>query len=95
MIASLSGRLADAAEDSAVVDVGGVGYLVYCSGRTLRALPPVGEAVSLVVETHVREDHIHLYGFQAPVERDWFPLVADRPRRRRAACAGSALAAGA
>ena len=75
MIASLSGRLADAAEDSAVVDVGGVGYLVYCSGRTLRALPPVGEAVSLVVETHVREDHIHLYGFQTPVERDWFRLL--------------------
>ncbi|MDP7540367.1 MAG: Holliday junction branch migration protein RuvA [Alphaproteobacteria bacterium] len=75
MIASLSGRLADAAEDSAVVDVGGVGYLVYCSGRTLRALPPVGQAVSLVVETHVREDHIHLYGFQTPVERDWFRLL--------------------
>jgi holliday junction DNA helicase RuvA len=75
MIASLSGRLASAEEDSAVVDVGGVGYLVFCSGRTLRALPPVGEAVSLVVETHVREDHIHLYGFQAPAERAWFRLL--------------------
>jgi len=75
MIASLSGRLASAEEDSAVIDVGGVGYLVVCSGRTLRAMPPVGEAVSLVVETHVREDHIHLYGFQAASERAWFRLL--------------------
>ncbi len=75
MIAKLSGRLDSAAEDQAVVDVGGVGYLVYCSGRTLRALPAPGGSVRLFVETHVREDHIHLYGFADEAERDWFRLL--------------------
>ena len=75
MIAKLSGRLDSAAEDRAVVDVGGVGYLVYCSGRTLRALPAPGGSVRLFVETHVREDHIHLYGFADEAERDWFRLL--------------------
>ena len=72
MIASLKGILDSAGEDWAVVDVGGVGYLVFCSGRTLAAMPAPGEAVALRIETHVREDHIHLYGFVAKVERDWF-----------------------
>ena len=72
MIASLKGILDSTGEDWAVVDVGGVGYLVFCSGRTLAAMPAPGEAVALRIETHVREDHIHLYGFVAKVERDWF-----------------------
>jgi Holliday junction DNA helicase RuvA len=75
MIASLKGVLESVAEDSAVVDVGGVGYLVFCSGRTLSNLPRPGEAVRFVVETHVREDHIHLYGFAETGERDWFRLL--------------------
>ena len=75
MIARLSGRLDSIAADSAVVDVGGVGYLVYCSGRTLRALPEPGESVRLFVDTHVREDHIHLYGFSDETERHWFGLL--------------------
>ncbi|MFQ5958157.1 MAG: Holliday junction branch migration protein RuvA [Alphaproteobacteria bacterium] len=75
MIAKLSGRLDSVAADAAVVDVGGVGYLVYCSGRTLRGLPAPGEAVRLFVDTHVREDHIHLYGFIDESERDWFGLL--------------------
>lgn len=72
MIASLKGILASIGEDSAVVDVGGVGYLTYCSARTRAALPREGEAVALLVETHVREDHIHLYGFAGAAEREWF-----------------------
>jgi holliday junction DNA helicase RuvA len=72
MIAKLSGILDSAGPDGVIVDVGGVGYLVFCSARTLRQLPGKGEAVRLVIETHVREDHIHLYGFLDTAERDWF-----------------------
>jgi len=75
MIAKLSGILDSSGADGAVVDVGGVGYLVFCSARTLRQLPGEGEAVRLVVETHVREDHIHLYGFIDDGERDAFRLL--------------------
>ena len=75
MIASLKGVLESVAEESAVVDVGGVGYLIFCSGRTLSNLPQPGEVVRFEVETHVREDHIHLYGFAHAGERDWFRLL--------------------
>lgn len=74
MIAKLSGRVDSLGEDWAVIDVGGVGYLVFCSRKTLGRLA-VGEAASLVIETHVREDHIHLYGFMGSAERDWFRLL--------------------
>jgi len=75
MIAKLTGLLDSAGGDSAVVDVGGVGYLVFCSSRTLGKLPTKGGPVSLLVETHVREDHIHLYGFADVAEREWFRLL--------------------
>ncbi|MBF0374614.1 MAG: Holliday junction branch migration protein RuvA, partial [Alphaproteobacteria bacterium] len=75
MIAKLRGLLDSQGDDWAVIDVGGVGYMVFCSGRTLSRLPAVGEAVALVVETHVREDHIHLYGFFDAGERAWFRLL--------------------
>jgi Holliday junction DNA helicase RuvA len=75
MIASLRGVLEMLGEDSAVVDVGGVGYLVFCSSRTLGDLPAPGSAVRFHVETHVREDHIHLYGFLEEAERSWFRLL--------------------
>lgn len=75
MIAKLSGLLDLVDEDSLVIDCGGVGYLVFASARTLRALPAPGESVTLQVETHVREDHIHLYGFIDAAERDWFRLL--------------------
>lgn len=75
MIAKLTGILDSQGEDWAIVDVAGVGYMVYCSGRTLSALPPTGDRVGLTIETHVREDHIHLYGFADAVERDWFRLL--------------------
>ena len=74
MIAKLKGLIDSLGEDWAVIDVGGVGYLVFCSGRTLGRLG-AGEAAEVLVETHVREDHIHLYGFIDAVERDWFRLL--------------------
>jgi holliday junction DNA helicase RuvA len=75
MIAKLSGVLDRAGADGVVIDVGGVGYLVFCSPRTLRQLPGEGEAVRLVIETHVREDHIHLYGFIDEAERGIYRLL--------------------
>ncbi len=75
MIAKLSGTLDSIGPDGAVIDVGGVGYLAFCSTRTLGRLPPSGSPVRLFVETHVREDHIHLYGFVDAAERDWFRLL--------------------
>lgn len=75
MIAALRGLVDHVGDDSAVIDVSGVGYLVFCSSRTLSALPRAGEAVSLRIETHVREDHIHLYGFSTEIERAWFRLL--------------------
>ncbi|MGH7045508.1 MAG: Holliday junction branch migration protein RuvA [Stellaceae bacterium] len=75
MIARLAGIIDEIGVDSAVVDVGGVGYLAFCSGRTLALLPPSGRPVRLLIETHVREDHIHLYGFLDPAERNWFRLL--------------------
>lgn len=74
MIAKLRGRLDSTGPNWAVIDVAGVGYLVFCSSRTLDRLPKSGEAQILVV-THVREDHIHLYGFADAAEREWFSLL--------------------
>ncbi len=75
MIGKLTGVLDSAGEDWALVDVAGVGYVVFCSGRTLSSLGGPGKPASLLVETHVREDHIHLYGFADRAERDWFRLL--------------------
>ncbi|MQX36191.1 Holliday junction branch migration protein RuvA [Roseospira navarrensis] len=75
MIAALRGTVLEAGEDGLVLDVNGVGYLVFCSGRTLARLPAPGGEAALVVETHVREDHIHLYGFADALERDCFRLL--------------------
>jgi Holliday junction DNA helicase RuvA len=75
MIAKLRGCVDSVSEDWVVLDVGGVGYLLYCSGRTLAVLPGQGEVTELYVTTHVREDHIHLYGFSGDAERQWFLLL--------------------
>lgn len=75
MIGKLKGTLDSYGEDFVVVDVHGVGYIVYCSARTLQALPAAGEAVTLSIETHVREDQIRLFGFQSDLEREWFRLL--------------------
>ncbi|HYL49932.1 MAG TPA: Holliday junction branch migration protein RuvA [Stellaceae bacterium] len=75
MIAMLAGRLDQVAADSLVLDVNGVGYHVFCSARSLGRLPARGEPLRLYIETHVREDHIHLYGFLDEAERAWFRLL--------------------
>ena len=75
MIGKLTGRVDSAGEDWSIIDVGGVGYRVYCSRRTLTALGAADGQISLLIETHVREDHIHLYGFIDQAERDWFRLL--------------------
>ncbi|PZU46521.1 MAG: Holliday junction branch migration protein RuvA [Sphingomonas sp.] len=74
MIASLKGSVQAVGADHAVIEVGGVGYLVQASGRTLSALEP-GAATFLLVETQVREDAITLFGFGTGHERDWFRLL--------------------
>ncbi len=75
MIAKLTGVLDSSGTDWLVLDVAGVGYLVFASGRMLSRLPTRGEVMSLFVDTHVREDHIHLYGFAEASERDTFRLL--------------------
>jgi holliday junction DNA helicase RuvA len=75
MIGKLKGIVDSFGEDWTIIDVGGVGYQVYCSSRTLQRLPPAGEAAVLSIETYVREDMIRLYGFSSDVEREWFRLL--------------------
>lgn len=75
MIGKLKGTVDEIGEDYCVVDVHGVGYVAFCSARTLSALPAPGEALVLYIETYVREDMIRLYGFQSTLERDWFRLL--------------------
>ncbi len=74
MIAKLKGVVDTVDVDSAIVDVGGVGYLVSASARTLRELA-AGDEVTVLVETIVREDAIALYGFLETAERDWFRIL--------------------
>jgi Holliday junction DNA helicase RuvA len=75
MIGKLKGTLDEIGEDHCTVDVHGVGYVAHCSTRTLAQLPSPGEAVTLFIETYVREDMIRLYGFQSALEREWFRLL--------------------
>ncbi len=75
MIARLTGILAEAAADHLVLDVGGVGYLVLASTRTLAAIGPIGGQVMLFTEMQVREDAMTLFGFGSAGERDWFRLL--------------------
>ena len=75
MIAMLAGIVEQRGTDSLVLDVNGVGYLVFASARTLGRVPARGEPLRLLIETHVREDHIHLYGFADEAERSWFRLL--------------------
>ena len=71
MIGKLRGKIDAIGESFLIVDVGGVGYEVQASSRTLRDMK-TGEEVSLTIDTHVREDAIRLYGFASEVERSWF-----------------------
>ncbi len=76
MIGKLKGTLDEIGEDHCVVDVHGVGYVAFCSARTLASLPGPGEAIVLFIETVVREDMIRLFGFSSALERDWFRLLS-------------------
>ncbi|GAB5448790.1 Holliday junction branch migration protein RuvA [Gymnodinialimonas sp.] len=75
MIGKLTGRLDYRGSDHALIDVGGVGYVVHCSDRTLAALPGRGEVVSLYTELLVREDLLQLFGFLTPHEKEWHRLL--------------------
>ena len=72
MIGRLRGVVADIEEEEAVVDVGGVGYVVRCGARTLQRLPPLGEEVTLDIDSQTREDGTRLYGFLSKAERQAF-----------------------
>lgn len=75
MIGKLRGIVDSYGDDWVIIDVGGVGYHVYCSVRTLQSLPSIGQAATLAIETYVREDAIRLYGFAGDLEREWFRLL--------------------
>ncbi len=72
MIGKLKGRLDHVALNAVIIDVGGVGYEVTLGARTIASLPPIGETVTLSIDTYVREDEIRLYGFASEHERAWF-----------------------
>src|SRR6202008_1936214 len=75
MIGKLKGIIDSYGEDFVIIDVGGVGYAVHCSARTLQALPAAGEGAGVSVATYVREDQIRLFGFLSDAEREWFRLL--------------------
>ncbi len=75
MIGKLKGLIESYGADYVILDVGGVGYEVHCSARTLQELPGVGQPATLSIETHVREDQIRLFGFITEIEREWFRLL--------------------
>jgi Holliday junction DNA helicase RuvA len=75
MIAKLIGVLDSIFEDYVILNVGGVGYRVFCSSKTIAKLPPVNHTVTLFIETQVREDHIHLFGFADATEQQTFNLI--------------------
>lgn len=75
MIGKLKGIVDEYGDDHVILDVHGVGYVCYCSSRTLQNLPSTGEATVLAIETIVREDMIRLYGFADADEREWFRLL--------------------
>jgi len=75
MIAKLTGRLEEKGTDWAVIDVGGVGYLVFCSTKTLSALGNVGDACRVYTDLQVSETDMRLLGFAQAAERDWFRLL--------------------
>lgn len=75
MIAKLTGVIDLIAQSYLILDVNGVGYAVFASPRTLGRIGSTGDPVSLLIETHVREDHIHLFGFADAAEKEWFSIL--------------------
>lgn len=71
MIGKLKGLVDAIGESHCIIDVNGVGYEVQASARALRTME-IGQSVTLVIDTHVREDAIRLFGFTSEVERSWF-----------------------
>ncbi|MBP5534648.1 MAG: Holliday junction branch migration protein RuvA [Alphaproteobacteria bacterium] len=77
MIAKLTGILDSLYDGFLILDVNGVGYRVFCSNRTLSMMPGKGMSCALLIETQVREDHIHLFGFADNAEKEWFNVLTD------------------
>jgi holliday junction DNA helicase RuvA len=75
MIAKLTGVIDSTAQNHAIIDVNGVGYLVHASNRTLSRIGPKGTHVSVMIETIVREDAFLLYGFADAAEKEWFQIL--------------------
>ena len=75
MIGRLAGQVAYRGTDHVMIDVGGVGYLVHCSDRTLAALPPAGGFAALYTDLLVREDLLQLFGFETLAEKEWYRLL--------------------
>jgi len=75
MIGKLKGLIEEIDDDHIIVDVGGIGYVVYITTRMHGSLPQVGRAVTLFIETQVREDAIRLFGFFSKPEQEWFRLL--------------------
>ncbi|SLN41384.1 Holliday junction ATP-dependent DNA helicase RuvA [Roseovarius litorisediminis] len=75
MIGRIAGRIDYRAPDHVLIDVRGVGYLVYCSDRTLQALPGTGEHTALYTDLLVREDNLQLFGFTTLLEKEWHRLL--------------------
>lgn len=75
MIAKLRGILDSVGDGFLILDVNGVGYRVFCSTKTQMKMPANGQTAALLIETQVREDHIHLFGFADAAEKSWFTLL--------------------
>lgn len=75
MIGKLTGTIDGVKENQLLLDVNGVGYIVFASNRTLSRLGSKGDKCSVLIETHVREDHIHLFGFCDELEQSWFNIL--------------------
>lgn len=71
MIAKLKGTVDTIGDEYCIIDVNGVGYLVFASAKTLGRLK-IGEAANILIETVVREDSISLFGFASALEKEWF-----------------------
>ena len=75
MIGRISGVVDYISEDHIIIDVGGVGYIVYVTQITISNSPKLGEKISLFTELIVKEDLLQLVGFISPVEREWYKLL--------------------
>ena len=75
MIGKLTGKIEALKSNQLLLDVNGVGYIVFASSRTLNLVGGIGDVSSVLIETHVREDHIHLYGFYDGLELEWFNIL--------------------